>query len=58
MAIPARIERVLTSYGVNPACDPVMMTAAQRALVISVIQIELHFNLWNTPSKGMWLVVP
>ena len=37
MALPALIEQALTSSGVKPTCDPMMVTATRRAAVISVL---------------------
>ena len=56
MAPPARMERVLTSYEANLTGGPVMVTAAQRALVMSVLHTDVHLFLCNTLAKGLWLV--
>ena len=47
MAPPARIERALTSYGVNPTWVPMIVVAAQSAAVISSLRTVDHL----TPSK-------
>ena len=57
MALPALIERALTSSGVNLTCGPVMVNAAWRGLVMSVLCTDVHLFLWNTMYKGVWLVV-
>ena len=38
MVPPARIERVLTSYGVNPTWGPMILFAARSAEVISALR--------------------
>ena len=58
MAPPACIECALTSFGMNPTCGPVMVTAARRALVVSVLQIEVNFPLSHTPVKGVLPMAP
>lgn len=43
MAPPVKMERTLTSSGVNLTCGPVMATEAQRALVILVLHTDVQF---------------
>ena len=58
MVPPACMGRALNLSGVKPTCGPVMATAARRAVVISVLLIEVHLPLWNILAKGVWLVTP
>ena len=58
MAPPARVERALTSSSVKTTCGPIMVTAAQRALVMLVLCTDFRLLLWNTLAKGLWPVAP
>ena len=58
MAPPARMKRALTFSGVNPTCGPLMATAAQMSLLISLLCTDVHFFLCKNISKEVWLVVP
>ena len=55
MAAPARIERALTSSGVNPTWGMMIVVAAQSAAVISALLIIDHFfSFENRCNMLVW----
>ena len=58
MAPLERMDHSLTSSRVSSTCGPVIATAAQRSLVISVLRTDFRFFLCNTMEKGVWIVAP
>ena len=57
MLPPERMERALTSLGVNPTCGPVILTAARSDFLILVLQTNVHLFLWKILAKYVLLVV-
>ena len=58
MAPPARIERALTSSGVNPTWVPMIVVAARSAEVISALSTVDHLFPLKTVARCMSLGSP
>ena len=58
MAPPARIERALTSSGVNPTWGPMIVVAAQSAAVISALRTVDHLTPLKTAARCVSRVAP
>ena len=58
MAPPARIERPLTSYGVNPTWGPMIVVAARISAVNSALHTVDHLTPLKTAARCVSGVAP
>ena len=58
MALPARIERALTSSGVNPTRGLMIVVPAQSAAVISALRTVDHLTTLKTAERCVSRVAP
>ena len=58
MSLLTCIGNVLKSLGLNPTCDPAILTASHSALLISVLYTVEHWFLGKTTVSGMWPPAP
>ena len=58
MAPPARIERALTSSGLNPTCFPMIVVAAWSAVVILALCTVDHLTPLKTAARCVSGVAP